>query len=187
MSSINDVIVIAHSSRSGFFITTELCTNIYTDIVNDAGASGVIVKAMGIGSPNEFKDFINNTDRVVFFTILNNVVTAMIWVDYVGIKRGMIHFVTFKRAYGHDVIISGLAVMQYIFNTTSLACIIGLTPIDNKLAIKFNKRVGFVESGVIPLSHYDESTTVSTDSILTYCTKDTINKAVVNYEYKYMQ
>jgi len=179
---IADVNIIAHSARGGFTIIPELCESIFHDILDDTGARSVIKDCMGISTIEDFSVFLNDSNKMFFFAIAQHKVASMTWIDFTGERNGRVHFVVFRRAYGGINLISGLATLQYIFNTNIFDSLIGFTPTDNKLALRFNKLLGFVELGVAPLSHYDDVKRISNDAMVTYCTKDRISEVIREYE-----
>jgi hypothetical protein len=181
-TKIADVNIIAHSARGGFFIDPELCASIFSDIVADAGARSIIVDCMGINTVESFEDFLNRESAVFFFAVIGHKVVSMVWVDYTGVRSGNIHFVVFRRAYGGLNFIAGLATLGYIFDAGLFDSLMGFTPIDNTLALRINKRLGFVELGIAPLSHYDDVKKVSKDAMVTYCTKDRISEVIREHE-----
>jgi RimJ/RimL family protein N-acetyltransferase len=44
-------------------------------------------------------------------------------------------------------------IFDYVFNTCNRNVIIGVTPSDNPLALRFIRHIGFVDTGVIPDGH----------------------------------
>lgn len=180
-AKVDDIKVIAHSIRGGHSIPKDLCDDIFDGIRTDPGANGVICKCMGIKTLKDFCAFLNSPNNVFFFGLLGESLMTMAWVDFIDGRNGRVHFVTFRHSYGGINITSGLATVRYIFNTGMFDSLIGYTPTDNKLALSFNRKVGFVEIGVAPLSHYDDVKRISKDAMVTYCTKERISEVIREY------
>lgn len=76
-----------------------------------------------------------------FGLVITHAITAALWeVDHALLPP----------AYGAPAYAIGRALEAWIWSNTSAETILGLTPVDNRLALKYARRQGMTESGRIP-------------------------------------
>ena len=87
------------------------------------------------------------------------------WLNGLEGKRGFGHFCFFKRAWGETLRL-GNAVLDYWFAMPSgsefiIHVIVGSTPTDNSLALRYNRKLGFEQIGVIPYMDHGKPCMIS--------------------------
>jgi len=110
--------------------------------------------------PNEMLDYFKQNNKItsVFFDGCEPV--AIGWLMDICRNHAYAHFCTFKSVWGKDAIRIGRQCVDWwlslkgadgpLFDT-----LIGHTPTENKLALRFIKALGFTEIGAIPKMGFD--------------------------------
>lgn len=112
-----------------------------------------------------------------FFAVydLDKTPLAIFWLNTHEGRSARVHFCTFKAAFGRAPSIGRECLSrtlqmkaddEYVFD-----CLIGITPADNKLAVRALKRAGMVASATIPSMLYNAYTNKPMDAVLGYCTR----------------
>lgn len=177
----NDFTILHHSTKGGSAqINIGPATFIWEHIEADKPAR-TIFSSLDIINPQGLLDFLNNPNNIIHIGLYRGRLASLGWTNSVRAKTGHVHFVTFKWAYGrvnkltcekflYDLLYTKGGPEkggEYLFN-----CLIGLTPVNNKLACRFVKGTGFIESGIVPQGDLDPESGEPIDCMLTYLTRD---------------
>lgn len=106
-------------------------------------------------------------------------IAAMSWLSgvesYGGRQRGVASFCEFKKyqSPAQSNIMADM-VLDYWFNFLGMDIVVGMTPAANVLAVRFIKRIGFIEMCRIP--SYSSLMGEITDCVVTYIDKDQYSK-----------
>jgi hypothetical protein len=157
--------------------------HMWHDVKEDARAMAVFNNT-GVTDLQSFENLINSPVHIIMVGMYNGKLASLGWLDCIGDRSAYVHFIALKWAYGgvsESVCRAAISRMlnikkndgSYIFD-----CLIGMTPVRNKLAVQFVKRVGFVSVGIIPMGAYDRIKGCSIDALNTYCTRSTLNESI---------
>jgi hypothetical protein len=102
--------------------------------------------------------------------------------DFRGLAAA-IHFSTHPSLWGRNSIAAAKAAIDWLFSLTSqkpysrpyVKTLIGLTPVSNRLAVRFLKKVGFEIKTIIPDSYYLAYDNKYDDAVLSLKTSDSQN------------
>lgn len=95
-------------------------------------------------------------------------VVAVAWLNGFNRNHAWGHFCFFPEAWGKSVDVGRQIVKRWFSQIEKLDVILGRTPSDNRLAIKFAKRLGMTESGTLPMIGFDTFKNQKTDVVLSY-------------------
>lgn len=181
--SYNDIATMYHSTRSAPALDLDAVEYLWSMISNDPAAR-LIFRKMDIADATSLERFVNDAKNIILIGMYNNKVCVLGWLTNTELKTAHVHFVTFKDSYRGvnkltcEKIIQELLYIKggpdkggrYLFN-----CLIGMTPVTNKLACRFVKSTGFVEVGIVPQSDIDPLTGEAVDCMMTYCTREVLD------------
>jgi len=116
-----------------------------------------VIEAVFNESIRTEQDFIllmKSPDNLPVFVVLDGELVAAAWLNSITRNHASVHFIAVKRCRGRSVEM-GLRVVDYWFafpgdNGPLLDVLIGNTPANNRLAVQYIKRLGFIEIGEIP-------------------------------------
>lgn len=91
---------------------------------------------------------------------------AIVWVQNIKGKRAEMHFCTFN-GFPRNIVEYGREVQDFLMNFYEFEVVYGFTPADNKLALKYLDKLGWVRLGVLPRGSYS-CKAGNMDSILMY-------------------
>lgn len=179
----NNIITMYHSTRSAPALDLDVVEYLWSMISNDPAAR-LIFRKMDITDTTSLERFVNDAKNIILIGMYDNKLCVFGWLNNTELKTAHVHFVTFKDSYRGvnkltcEKIIQELLYIKggpdkggrYLFN-----CLIGMTPVTNKLACRFVKSTGFVEVGVVPQSDIDPLTGEAVDCMMTYCTREVLN------------
>jgi len=118
----------------------------------------------------------------LFYVVFDGLeAVAYTWLSHLESRAARIHFCVFKRHHGLNAIDIGKFVLrklvelkssggEYIFDV-----LIGLTPNNNKLALRFAQSCGFKICGVVPNAVFNSISGKSEDATVSWYTRSTDN------------
>ena len=172
-----------HSTRSAAALDRDAVGFLW-DMVRNDPAARLIFRKMDVVSVDDMERFVNDPSHIMLLGLYKSRLCVFGWLNNTELKTAHVHFVTFKDSYRGvnkltcEKIIQELLYIKggpdkggrYLFN-----CLIGMTPVTNKLACRFVKSTGFVEVGVVPQSDIDPLTGEAVDCMMTYCTREVLD------------
>jgi hypothetical protein len=120
-------------------------------------------------SEKQFIDYARVEGRVFTLVRRNEDTLAFITVDEVLPGIGMVAYYGFKEVRGNISVDIGKAFLNHMLKYFN--ALIGITPITNKLAIRFNKVIGMKKLCIIPGSCYVAKDDSFVDGVLTQITR----------------
>ncbi len=171
--------VLIHSSLSGECIDFEVASFLWTQIENDKGAYGVF-DSFGVKSLDDFIKFADNKDNLLALGFVDGRFAAMVWTTSPREKSCDVHFVTLRWTYRGVNKLTCAMILDTLLHIHSnddeymFDCLIGCTPLSNRLACRFVKELGLAEVGVMPRGYYDSKNRKSTDALITCCTRESL-------------
>lgn len=145
---------------------SELCW-IYNKLIED----NTLHLAFNDGSAKTFEEFkqLFQIDTNMLYIIMEEEKSvAICWVTDYKDKVAYIHYCGFKEIWGKKTVQIGKEVLKILLSSGVFNTLIGITPITNKLSIRFNKLLGMRDGCVIPNLCFDYYEQEYVDGRLTY-------------------
>jgi len=114
----------------------------------------------------EFFEYFTRNDNFPVLVFFHDNFAGYAWLNGLSCKRAFAHFCFFNSVWGSTETIAD-AVLDYWFampdkdGTHLFEVLVGATPEDNRLAVRFNKRMGFNQIGVIPYMEHNKPCVIS--------------------------
>jgi len=96
---------------------------------------------------------------------------------YLTEQRGLacqVHFAVLKGFHGPIAITMAKDIARQVFKHSSLKTLVGLTPVTNRLALRFIDRVGYKVIGIIPYTYYIAKIDEYVDGVLSTLTPENL-------------
>ena len=166
--------IIPSSHKPGrHWLTDKHIAQVYRRIVSEE----TVYRSFHDGSvrnTNDFIKFIRNKNNEIYFVEYDGKEAGFFWLTKFQQKSAFINYCFYKNFWGKKALNVSQLCIDFIFNRKdiygqyTLDVLLGLTPANNKLAIKFLLKNGMTVLGKIPsiLYNYIENTTV--DGILSF-------------------
>lgn len=173
------VTVLLHSSLYGNGIKPLVAERIWLEICADKRVRGMFADIC-VRTLEDFIAFADNERHILAVGLADNKIASLVWLTDPDYGSADMHFVTFKWAYGG---VNKLTCSQSLITLLNIPssdggymfdCLIGKTPVNNKLSCKFVRELGLTEVGVIPLGCHDYKKHESTDALVVCCTRETL-------------
>lgn len=138
---------------------------------------GTIYKTFYDGSLRttiDFTQFIKNKEHEVFFVKYEGEDAGFFWLTEFKPKSAFIHYCFHKNMWGKKTLQISKACLEFILNKKNshgeyaINTLLGLTPANNKLAIKFLMANGMTILGTIPGMLHDVKENQPMDGIFSY-------------------
>lgn len=94
------------------------------------------------------------------------------WLDRFVQRACFLHHVIFRKFHGAEATAIGVFVLSEVLRLGMADTILGLTPANNPLAVRYARRIGMQPAGRLPNIFYDAYANQSVDGILTYTTRE---------------
>ena len=178
----NDIKTMYHCTKSAPFLDLNAVRYLWDNINSDPMAR-IIFRSIDVDSPGSMGGFVNNPENIIMTGFYDNKLCVFGWLNHVRAKTAHIHFTTFQHSYrGVNKLTCEKIIQEMLFTKGGpdkggeylFNCLIGLTPISNKLACRFVRSIGFVESGIVKQGDIDPLTNEPVDCMMTYCTRDVL-------------
>jgi len=155
------------------WLTDECIAQIYRRIVSEETVYRVFYDG-SVRDTNDFIKFIRDKNNEIYFVEYDGKEAGFFWLTRFIQKSAFINYCFYKNFWGKKTLTVSQLCIDYIFNKKNkydqftIDVILGLTPANNKLAIKFLLKNGMTILGKIPglLYNYTEDTT--TDGIISF-------------------
>lgn len=175
----DDVRILLHASRAGEGIHPCAAENLWREICFDNRVHSMFTD-IGVETLEDFTAFMDDEQHLFAIGLVGSKVASLVWLSDPVNKSADIHFVTFKWAYGGVNKLTCAKTLITLLNIPSsdggymFDCLVGKTPLNNKLSCRFVRELGLTEVGVIPLGCYDYRKRESTDALVVCCTRGTL-------------
>lgn len=113
-----------------------------------------------VENENEFLAFFKNTQNFIAIAYLDKEICGFTWINGLNKTYAFMHFCFFKEFWGERMEGIGKTCFDYFKSWNSFKVFVGMIPDFNKRAIKFAKRMGYVEIGTIPEMVEDSGMTI---------------------------
>ncbi len=105
--------------------------------------------------PEQFLDLFKFGSNRLWVIFHNGEVSGFFWLNDFAEKSAMIHYCFFKNIWGPQSAVLGRYILDYLLGLRSetgpvFDVITGLTPVTNRLAVRFLEKVGMTVVGKIP-------------------------------------
>jgi RimJ/RimL family protein N-acetyltransferase len=130
-------------------IPDERLKDIYNRMANEGTLSTVFYGSQ-INSEADFINFFKNGSNFICVAFLDKEMCGFTWINSLNETYAFMHFCFFKEFWGKRMEGIGKACFDYYKSWNRFKVFIGMIPDFNKRAIKFAKRMGYVELGTIP-------------------------------------
>ena len=155
------VLFYVHDKAGNWNLTDNYIKNIFVKMQEQHLVRKVFTRG-AIETPDDFLDFMQSPQNHLQIICEDNGNPLLIcWVNGIEDKHASIHWCLFKETWGKNSIELGFMARDNWLNLKDkngnyhLNMLIGITPIDNKLAIRFLKNIGAKCVGVIPNHMYN--------------------------------
>ena len=153
--------------------TDKYLAQVYRRIVSEETVYRVFYDG-SVRNTNDFIEFIRNKKNEIYFVEYDGIEAGFFWLTRFRHKSAFINYCFYKNFWGSKAFTVSQLCIDYIFNRKdkygqfTLDVLLGLTPANNKLAIKFLLKNGMTVLGKIPgiLYNYTEDTPM--DGILSF-------------------
>lgn len=146
---------------------------LYHGIINDG--SGRMFLDGQIKTPEDFLSVMKNS--IVGIVKDGLTIAGIGWLNRIETKKATFHFVVFKKYWGAGSEKVGKELCRYMLSIQNgkgfmFDMIWGLTPKENKLAVRYLKKCGAIISGDLPCGIWDERNKKSIPAVISYITRD---------------
>lgn len=132
-----------------------------------------------ISTPDKFIAMIKNP-RNVFNVVINeeNEYMGLMWLNRWGFNHAFVHHCFFPEAWGKHTVEIGKMVLKYWFGMKKdngepiLDVLMGKTPENNRLAVRFIKKMGFTIIGTVPTIYFDAKLKKKIGAIFSYIRRE---------------
>ena len=155
------------------WFTDEYLAQVYRRIVSEETVHKVFHDG-SVKNTNDFIKFIRNKDNEIYFVEYDGKEAGFFWLTRFLQKSAFIGYCFYKNFWGRKTLTVSQLCIDYIFNKKdeyeqfALDVLLGLTPANNKLAIKFLLKNGMTVLGKIPGILYNYTENAATDGILSF-------------------
>lgn len=122
----------------------------------------------GTIAPEKFVETMQKPSNVVVFFFDHFEPLGLAWLNGLNGSTAFAHFCGLKSARGRSVEIGRAALGYWMQNFKFLRVILGLTPSNNRLAVRFIERIGFSVMGEIPGVLFDAYQGRDVSAVLSY-------------------
>lgn len=165
----NDVALIPYALISGGW---NLPDSFLADVFEKMQAEGVLERVFYDGSvttPEAFVKYMQSPANVSIFFVRDGEPLSFGWLNGIREGRAFAHFCTLKAGRGVTIDMGRIALGYWFSTFDFLAVILGMIAANNKLALRFVRRIGFTAVGEIPRLIYDAYSGQRVAGVLTYC------------------
>lgn len=135
-------------TEKGYPIDDQVLSLIWKQIVNE-GLDKKVFPDNSISTVADFLGLMKDTRNIPVFAF-DGKLLGLAWLNSVHDKHALAHFCMMREAWGKKTLQVGQEILKYWNSFDVLDVIIGNTPSDNKLAIKYIQKLGFTVIGEIP-------------------------------------
>lgn len=146
-----------------------------------------------VRNPTEFITFLKKDNHSVFFVKFKGEDVGFFWLTNFIQKSVFINYCFYQSFWGKDSLKISQACLDYIFQMKTahgeylVDVLLGLTPANNKLAVRFSIKNGMKIVGKIPGLITDCRHNEMLDGILSYKTRDNDQKRTLRWAPKFKQ
>ena len=122
----------------------------------------------------DFIRFVRNRENEVFFVTYEGREAGFFWLNRFRRKAAFITYCLYKNFWGADALLISRECIEFLFTRKDghgeylIDVLLGLTPANNKLAVKFLLKNGMTVLGKVPDLVYDASAEATVDGIFSY-------------------
>jgi len=139
----------------------------------------------------EFIDFVKNEKHFVFFVKFSGEDVGFFWIDKFLQRSAFINYCFYRSFWGKKSLQIGRNCIDYILHMKNergeytIDVLLGLTPVNNKLAVSFLKKHGMVIIGRVPglITDYHQNKVV--DGLLSYKKRENSKKRITDVFYPF--
>lgn len=137
-----------------------------------------------VRNTSEFIDFLKKEEHSVYFVKFIGEDVGFFWVSRFVQKSAFINYCFYKSFWGRKSLQIGRNCIDYLLHLKnergdySIDVLLGLTPVNNKLAVSFLKKHGMVIIGKIPGLITDYHQNMIVDGLLSYKTRENSKKRI---------
>lgn len=148
------------------------------NLMEKEGTVQVVFSDGEINSASGFLSAMKYGTNALYFVELQNEIAGIIWLNRFKSKTCYVHFCAFQKYWGAGSVeigrsaISQVLEMKNVDGDYALDTLLGLIPCNNIPAIKWLKKVGLQEIGVIPMALWNQNTEKSEDGLLLCLTRE---------------
>ena len=147
--SLNDVLVPYAKVNGEWSLPDEFILSLAYQMREEGTFTSVFYNGE-ITSPEAVLALMQRPTNLPVFAFTGSEPTAMAWLNGISGGIAFAHFCTFAAAKGRTVEIGQRVVSFWEVNFKPIRAILGLTPANNKLALRYIKSLGFTVIGTIP-------------------------------------
>lgn len=133
-------------------------------------------------TPEKFIEVMKNSRNAVNIVVNDDGECLVLsWLNKWGFNNAFVHHCFFPEVWGEKSVEIGKMVLKYWFDMKKengepiLDVIMGKTPENNRLAVKFIQRMGFTIVGTVPKICYDVKSKKKIGAIFSYIQRESIN------------
>ena len=129
-----------------------------------------------VQTAEDFLDMMKYGQNKLFMIFMGNELAGIVWLNNFQRRSANIHFCLFKNAWGKESVSIGKAILKeflymkdsqgYVFDV-----LIGETPANNRLAVKWIHESGMTVVGEIPNATWDYTIEKSIPSVISYAVR----------------
>ena len=139
-----------------------------------------------VRNTTEFIDFLKRDDHSVFFVKFKGEHVGFFWLSPFIQKSAFINYCFYKTFWGKETLKISQTCLDYILHEKNaygeyvIDVLLGLTPANNKLALRFSKKIGMTVLGKVPglITYCRHNNTVA--GVLSYKRRDKSQKTIFN-------
>jgi len=154
----------------------------FYDRMVDEGTAEVVFSDGEINNRQQFLAAMKYGGNALYIVMLGDEAAGVVWLNRFKSKTCYVHFCAFTKFWGKGSVDMGRCAIKQVLDMRDNAAnycfdtLLGLIPCANVHAIKWLKKVGLREVGVIPNALWNQPLKKSEDGLLLYLTRDILKE-----------
>lgn len=145
------------------------------DAMAEAGTARTVFYDGTVNNRDEFVREMKRRDTHLFVVRERETLLAFFWLNTLEGRSARIHFCGFRPLFGRSSAVARECLKRTLHMRAGadfvLDTLIGVTPVENRLAVRMLKRAGMIPVGVIPGMLDNAYTRQPMDALVSYCTR----------------
>lgn len=159
--------------------TTELLGHVFDKIISEGLFESIFYDGT-VNTKSQFIADVLRTGSMPFVVMADDDVAGFAWLNSFEGRTARVHFVCFRRFWGHTLSIPiGRRYLRYVLTRRDehgylFDSLVGITPKDNALACRMALKCGCVMAGTIPNFLYVAERGLSVDAVAVAATRESV-------------
>lgn len=130
-----------------------------------------------IKTNEEFLNLMKYSANKLFLIFCDDEIAGIIWLNGFETRSAVLHFCLFRRFWGDKALFIGKATLNELLYMKDpeghiFDVLLGLTPANNKLAVRYIQKIGMNVAGELPKAIWDAKLQQSISGVVSYITRE---------------